>query len=134
MLFVIFRLHFRGIWASFFAERFIKQKRPECAPPAFCCSIHRLIVAVSFFHAFVTLLSINGKRRNWASFQTWDRDRLMRIFAVTIRSVGDGYVATQAQMLRLFEQSSMPKLLLDGEQPVETLVEMVYDFWINEAE
>ena len=50
----------------------------------------------------------------------------------TLEEIHAHYVANQAQMLRLFGQSSMPKLLLDGEQPVDTLVETAYDFWVND--
>lgn len=52
----------------------------------------------------------------------------------TLEEIHAHYMASQTQMLRLFEQSSMPKLLLDGEQPVETLVEIAYDFWVNDIE
>ncbi|MEZ4711873.1 MAG: hypothetical protein R3A44_32105 [Caldilineaceae bacterium] len=49
----------------------------------------------------------------------------------TLDEIHAHYVAEQAHMLRLFEESTMPKILLDGELSNEELIDTAYDFWIR---
>jgi hypothetical protein len=50
----------------------------------------------------------------------------------TLEAIHAYYVREQTQLLNLFAQSSMEKLLLDGESAPEQLADQAYEFWISE--
>lgn len=52
-------------------------------------------------------------------------------YGKTLEEIHQYYVNEQEKMLELFEQSRMNKLLLDGELPLDRILEMAYSFWIS---
>jgi hypothetical protein len=56
-----------------------------------------------------------------------------RKFGATLEAIHEYFVREQQALRDLFEQSAMPKLLLDANSPIESLVEKSYAFWVSDS-
>jgi hypothetical protein len=54
-----------------------------------------------------------------------------RKYGSTLQEIHHYYVDEQQHMLELFEQSSMTKLLIDGDASPEVSAERAYQFWVS---
>ncbi len=54
-----------------------------------------------------------------------------RQFGSTLEAIHDYFVREQEMLRNLFDQSAMPKLLLDANPSVDSLVEQSYAFWLD---
>lgn len=55
-----------------------------------------------------------------------------RKFGTTLEAIHEYFVREQATLRKIFEQSAMPKLLLDAKASVDSLIEEPYAFWLSD--